>query len=74
MSDARGFRSSIAAIAPLCRDSDPAIGRSACARIWHEAGLLVANPEHFSWSGQTRIEQLGDELYGKRGRQADGKS
>lgn len=73
MSNERGFRSSIASVAPLCRESDPAIGRSACARIWHETGLLVANPDHFSWSGQTRITQLGDELYGKRKGNSDGK-
>lgn len=61
-----GFRSSLGAYAPNFREADPANGRSAGAKAWHELGLLVANPDHFSWSGATQIKQLAEELYGKR--------
>lgn len=61
-----GFRSPLAPYAAAMREADPANGRSAGARAWHELGLLVANPDHFGWSGATRIKQLAEELYGKR--------
>lgn len=64
--DPNRSRSSLDMIAPLCRESDPSLGRSACARIWHETGLLVVNPKHFSWVGERKAMELGRELYGER--------
>lgn len=61
-----GFRSPLAQYAAGMREADPANGRSAGARAWHELGILLANPAHFSWSGETQIKQLAEELYGKR--------
>lgn len=61
-----GFRSPLGAYASGMREADPANGRSAGAKAWHELGLLIANPAHFSWSGATQIKQLAEELYGKR--------
>lgn len=61
-----GYRSSLAPYAANFREADPSLGRSAGAKAWHELGLLVANPDHFSWSGATQIKQLAEELYGKR--------
>lgn len=66
-----GFRSPLAPYAAGMRESDPANGRSAGARAWHELGLLIANPAHFSWSGATQIKQLAEELYGKRREEAE---
>lgn len=61
-----GYRSTLTPYAANFREADPANGRSAGAKAWHELGLLVANPDHFSWSGATQIKQLAEELYGKR--------
>ncbi len=59
-------RSSLTSFAPLCREADPALGRSACAKVWHETGLFVANPAHFNFVGETQVRQLAEQLYGKR--------
>jgi hypothetical protein len=64
-------RTSLTTYAPSFREADPANGRSAGARAWHELGLLIANPAHFSWSGATQIKQLAEELYGKRREEAE---
>lgn len=61
-----GYRSPLAPYAANFREADPANDRSAGAKAWHELGMLVANPDHFSWSGATQIKQLAEELYGKR--------
>lgn len=65
--DGSGFRSSLAAYAPMMREADPSNGRSAAAKIWHETGLAVFNPEHMSsWSDRKLVENMAEQMYGKR--------
>ena len=62
-----GFRSSLAAYAPNFRESDPALGRAAGAKAWHEMGLLVVNPDHVRDLGTAlQVQAFAEELYGKR--------
>lgn len=61
------FRSSLGSIAPMLRQPDPANGRSAAARIWHELGIVVINPEHLNgWADAVEAKQLATRLYGER--------
>lgn len=59
-------RSSLGRLAPLCRESDPSLGRDACRGVWHNTGLIVINPAHLGWVDQTAAVQLAERLYGKR--------
>lgn len=62
-----GYRSSLAAYAPNFREADPALGRAAGAKAWHELGLLVVNPDHVRDLGTAlRVQAFAEELYGKR--------
>jgi hypothetical protein len=63
-----GFeRTSLTAYAPQLREADPALGRAAGARAWHELELLVVNPAHVRDLGTAlRVQKLAEELYGKR--------
>ena len=36
-----------------------ALGRLACAKVWHDTGLIVINPAHIPWSGATRATLRG---------------
>ena len=60
-------RSSLERFAPLCREPDPSLAKAACAKVWHETGLIVINPEMLtSWTGRKQAELLAEKLYGKR--------
>lgn len=62
-----GFRSPLGTYAPQMREADPALGRAAGAKAWHELGLLVVNPDHVRDLGTAlRVQAFAEELYGKR--------
>lgn len=45
----------------------PSLAKAACARVWHETGLIVINPEMLtSWTDRKQAELLAEKLYGKR--------
>lgn len=62
-----GFRSSLAGLAPLCREPDDSLARQAAARAWHDHGIVLINPNWLrSWTDQTQAELLAEKLWGKR--------
>lgn len=62
-------RSSLAGIAPLSRDPDPAKARRAAREAWQDHGLILINPEWLtSWVDRAQAEQLAVKVHGRRGK------
>jgi hypothetical protein len=62
------MRSSLASISSACREPDPRAARRAAHDAWHEAGLILINPEWLrSWADRRQAEVLAEKLFGKRG-------
>lgn len=66
--DTPGFRSSLGRFADQMRDPDPANGRAACREIRERSNgeLVVFNTKTLPWPQAMRVNQLADEIYGKR--------
>lgn len=62
-----GFRSSLAPIAPACREPDEAHARKAARDAWHKDGIVLVNPAWLqSWTDRKQAELLAEKLFGKR--------
>ena len=62
-----GVRSSLAALAPLCREADDSLARAAAAKAWHEAGIVLINPDWLrSYLDQKQLELLAVKMFGER--------
>ena len=60
-------RSSLAGVAASCREPDPRAARKAARDAWHDAGLILINPEWLqSWADRKQVELLAEKLFGKR--------
>ncbi|TZG28586.1 hypothetical protein FYJ91_00040 [Sphingomonas montanisoli] len=60
-------RSSLASFAPLNHLPDPARARQAARAAWHDAGLILINPEWLpGWADRKQAEILAEKCHGKR--------
>lgn len=61
------YRSSLASIAPACREPDDSHARAAAAAAWHQTGIILINPAWLtSWADRKQAELLAELLFGKR--------
>lgn len=63
-----GYRSPLGKFADQMRDPDPANGRAAAREMRERSGgkWVFFNTDHLSWPEEARVNQLADEIYGKR--------
>lgn len=62
-----GFQSSLAPIAPACREPCDANARKAARDAWHKHGIVLVNPAWLqSWTDQKQAELLAEKLFGQR--------
>jgi hypothetical protein len=61
------IRSSLAGLAPACREADPDAGRNAARAAWHTHGLIMIRPEWLKneWD-RDLLRTLAETAHGKR--------
>lgn len=57
----------MASVAARCREPDPAAARRAARAAWHDAGLILINPDWLTgWADKKQAELLAEKMFGKR--------
>lgn len=60
-------RSSLAQFAPLMRDVDEDAAKRIAAKVWHDLGMLIVQPDWVrGWAEQQEVVNIGNKMWGKR--------